>query len=298
MSYFSRLIQHTGITFPSSGQPEPAVLGEASEAVQALEVEEVREVEPLGETGTLEVPRPADDISQVEQTPVPASQLGPSAVRLEPSALSPEPPFTKPPLGVAELAHKPVSGWDHLAQDTAGDRADLPVVEIEVTELPKSYSEHPASEPPSAEVNVAEAVSDVSVVQMSSPTHEAETGENSLRERRGLRYLKEVREWVAATPAPDEKARDYTPVPTQELLVEQADSSQRRDALPLAFVSAPPATAEPEIQNFSLSIGAIQLTIEETQQPPTFPNPPPSTEQRPASSMSVTSRLRRHYLRF
>jgi hypothetical protein len=109
------------------------------------------------------------------------------------------------------------------------------------------------------------------------------------------RYLKEVRDWVAASPALD----DGTPG-------RQQDAGQPRDHGAVVGLeegrrtlspARPTPSAPLNVEDVSLSIGTISVVIEEPPSSPAVQRPPALAPPSPERAVSEPTRLSRYYLR-
>ena len=103
-------------------------------------------------------------------------------------------------------------------------------------------------------------------------------------------HLKQVRKWVAGS-TPD----------TEEIESHEGRLIQGKKEAKPQFIPVIPESeqkAEPDIQDFNLSIGTISLTIEEPQKEIQKKEPPqPAKVETRSSRESSSSRLSRHYIR-
>ncbi len=105
-------------------------------------------------------------------------------------------------------------------------------------------------------------------------------------------YLKDVRAWVAASPAIEESSGPASERDTG-LDVWTTTTAKQRDVFSLEYEAV-----EPQIQDLSLSIGNISIVVEEpgTDAAPPAPAPPP-VERSHQRAESEPTRLSRYYLR-
>jgi hypothetical protein len=110
----------------------------------------------------------------------------------------------------------------------------------------------------------------------------------------------EVREWVAATPAPGEpEGQPQLAVETPRVILREP-ARHRHEAAPARIVPAVPVAdrreaIEPAVQNIELSIGTVQVTVEGPGETPVARAPhaaPPNPHPAP-----TWSRLARRYVR-
>ncbi len=103
-------------------------------------------------------------------------------------------------------------------------------------------------------------------------------------------HLKQVRKWVSgSTPDTEE-------IESQEGRVIQDKKEAKPQFIPV--ISESKQKAEPDIQDFNLSIGTISLTIEEPQKEIQKKEPPqPAKVETRSGRESSSSRLSRHYIR-
>ena len=108
-------------------------------------------------------------------------------------------------------------------------------------------------------------------------------------------YLKEVRAWVAATPAIDEIELEQSNWAEVQHSREALAREQETD---VASFSQRDVTQEPAVQDLNLSIGSISIVIEEPKKDAPAPAPAPQrAEIAPARSASESTNLSRYYLR-
>jgi hypothetical protein len=106
-----------------------------------------------------------------------------------------------------------------------------------------------------------------------------------------LGTLAAVRAWVAVTPAPDEAP----PEPRETAFLQEPPERLGPESGPAVPPESPPRLEAPadasEARNVTLSIGAIEVTVEEAA--PVAPVPPPAPK--PAEADDAAVRLRRHF---
>ena len=116
-------------------------------------------------------------------------------------------------------------------------------------------------------------------------------------------YLKKVREWVAVTPEQYSQSEanmsfDETPKKVDRQSSYSPPYPGEAHIVASAPWVKPYRVKEPEIQNFQLSIGTIEVNVEE---PSAIDYPQPSprriTEQQATQSGISSSRLSRHYIK-
>ena len=266
MPYFSRLMEGIGASFPNEmdGPAGASGLGGVAAMPSEASVLESDEtvIAPAPRLPEREARSPAAEAAVVEQADAPIST-----------------PSGGPALEAGALA-RPLPSIDGLA---AG-----PPTEAAVTAAP-------------GPVQLSESVA-------SAPT--PARGPTETAQERVLRTLALVQQWTAANPAQDTSAMiDGPAVPTTQTRAEPVDGVLDTPGefviRPEARVAAMPSVAsepdrlvasfEPEIVNVSLSIGAIDVTLEA----PESPAPPSRREvARPGpAAPDAASLLRRHYVR-
>lgn len=109
--------------------------------------------------------------------------------------------------------------------------------------------------------------------------------------------FREIREWMAVTPAPEATRQDKPP----ERISSPAKSGRLIEESKIEAIHSPPESQgqriAPEIQRNEISIGSIHLVIEEPPGNFSSQSSLPKTVERPPARKSDSSRLSRHYLR-
>lgn len=114
-------------------------------------------------------------------------------------------------------------------------------------------------------------------------------------------YIEAAREWVSESPIIIEESNDF-PINTQVIQPEKTASPNNLEQIKKAIKEPyiPPlepinqsVSQRPEIQDFLLSIGSINLTIEA---PKTQIQPPPPASEPSRTKNDHSSRISRHYL--
>lgn len=272
MGYLDRLMEDSGITTlparaPDDGGAAPEPLVASPEIVDTVEVGP-----PAGETDA------PPDSSPTERGPGEAHRLAPGApVSGPPSPVtSPEPVQPVPPDLTSPTQTRPVPA--------------SPIGEGPADEVPPSSVDDRSDAAPRAP-------------QTTSPPTEATPAE------RVLRTLAAVRDWTASTPSPDERLAE-TPGVGQEATL-TADRGRDAPAEVVAtppepslrpgpstrFPAPPPAPAsdDADVVNLSVSIGAIELTIDGSQSPE--PVPPGEMAGAAPPVPDAAARMRRHFYR-
>lgn len=318
--YFERLIQQTGIGVQRQSEPQgTSVSGESrsiatqdansAEAAELLEIiEEVRVTTPQSESSapdtaassTAEVtfnPPAVSDMPQSleitiedESISTPAHQITQkteqSTERQAPESTTPRPKIV--------IQEGPISIQTTVNQDMEERQDKQPSLQVsqehpilEVAEV-EVFQEHPIAKTEPDKRVAEEAVSPGMLNQRSRSSHTRHD------------YWQVVQEWVAGTPQVDEgvqevevdRGRDSFE-PSETVIVEELKQSRR-----VPKIEEHLDAARVENQELVLSIGSIQVTVEEpppaVQRPVT---PAPQLTPRPQPSFE-SSRLRRHYIRF
>jgi len=275
-NYFSQLARHTGLRFAGAPSRSKAVA-----PVAPLHVEEVTMTSPpmaVADTATGDEPVAARTTvaekietaqSKVEQ--LPAREIQTIPVSQERTRAEIESPNSFESVSV----EKPIT----LAADNTDVKTDLDVserVEVKTVEVPV-----PAEQSPGEPHATTQESSDV---EFANPVE---------REVLVRQYLREVREWVAASPTPDQS---FSESPT--LAVQKPESvafTVERESIPTI---QPELRDQIDVHDMNLSIGNISIVIEEPSPaaaaviapPPTPPPAQPQTRREPTS-------LSRYYLR-
>jgi len=295
MSYVSSLIEGTGLTFAAAGAvaapppPPDEAAPEAETLLQASTSEPApREVNPLRDTEAVSTGRP-----------LPAAEAAAAAAAAETPPAGAQPASFPPvPDAFAAPALTSTAEREALAMQAGEEPGRQPLASLGDTgvAVPSQLSQPPASSVPVDDtVGAAPAAATSETPLASSPaaTPRREPPLPAGDPRPVFETLAVVRAWVAVTPAPDE-----APLDAGETIVlpERAPEPQARPsaaaprlASPSRF-EAPPDAAE--ARNVTLSIGAIELTVEEPP-PASAVAPPPAPS--PVESEGAAVRLRRHY---
>lgn len=275
-NYFSQLARHTGLRFAGAAQRSNAVA-----PVAPLHVEEVRMVSPAipsadAATGDEPVAARTTVAEKIETVQSKVEQL--RAQEIQTTPVSQEPPRAEiESLNSFESVsvEKPIT----LAADNTDIKTDLDVserVEVKTVEVPVPAEPGPA-EPHATNEESSE-------VEFANPVE---------REVLVRQYLREVREWVAASPMPDQSVSESLSL---------TDQKQESVAFTVERESIPTIQPEPrdqiDVHDMNLSIGNISIVIEEPSPaaaaviapPPTPPPAQPQTRHEPTS-------LSRYYLR-
>ena len=249
MTYLDRLIEDTGISIPSASAISGALPATESAAVESPESIDTIEMGP---------PSPASSA-----LPAVASVIQPGSVQGRPILQEPAVPEV-PAVDVRPLSLPSVP-------------APVPTPALgSQPASPRQPPERDIAFVPAAEG--AEALTPALELPLSPEQRPVEEASSS---QRALRTLAAVREWTSATPEPGEGPSGAQPL-EQAALVAASDSS--REPL-VEVVQAPPMRNtriqssspsfqagrdepasrppdEPEVVNFSVSIGAIEVTVE------------------------------------
>jgi len=279
MPYLSRLIEDSGISIPSAGVSASAPATPGATSVDSLESIETVEISQ-GPSGAPQVPPPAESApGPVIERPIVQEHTASPLPAVDVPDLNPTPSDASATSPV--LRHQPNS--------------PPPVVEQDVVIAPAAEAQAPAGE------------------VLTPPTYQQAAQELPSSERI-LRTLAAVREWTAGTPEPGVRPAGTQPLEQQtfvaatgrsgEPLIEVIQTPPMRDTrAPLPSPSswaerdetAPRPPAEPEVVNLSVSIGAIELTVDA----PAAAEPAPSrpAQEQASPGPDAVARLRRHYYR-
>lgn len=286
--YFSQLIQQSGIVVgrghetPSETAPSPSGIstgpqeGESGNVGDLLQVEDVEVMVPPTEPAP---PHRAPAMEEEDTVSLPE-------VREEPPTLERvvEREIISPSVNEFVIQEGP-------ATDARRDQIDI---QESVSRSQGPQRRHPASDPTIPEGTVVIEQSEIRQPEIEQP--EEKRGEMFSPQT----YWQVVREWVADRPQKNDGgqevdlSRDTTfSEPTETVIVK---APQQPQAAPEMVKTLD--TARVEHQELVLSIGSIQVTVE---QPPMAikPSAPPAPQPQPRTQPSLeSSRLRRHYIRF
>ncbi|OAN36776.1 hypothetical protein [Mycolicibacterium iranicum] len=292
MSYFSRLAEQAGMAATETGygrrRPRPPV------SPTAFEVEEVREHRPPASPAQaphhaepaappLSAPRrpvtPVGTVSSASSAPASARRGAPAHGRAASPAATggrqPPPGSALPPQAVQRPADNAL--W--------GRAAEAPVP--------------PPTSPPRVS-GIEEESAEQSAPRLAhAVTPPSDRPDTDLPGQRTLETVAALRAWAAA--APESVAQSTTVYSTASapsaIHAAVATTGERDWPTSRAELSAGVTyAAAPQAENLSLSIGAIELTVEAPQQP-SAPAPPPSPAGvSDSSGEGVSRQLRRHYV--
>lgn len=292
MSYFSRLIQQTGIalghkTLGFSGL-EPSYGTRSDEGLEPLEAEAVQ-VAPLDERA------PAESFERLDSgnRPIPPDS---TAQPLTPHPSQEIPQLSFPP----NQTIKPTILEQIEIQGVV--EHDLPIDEPVSGEMPQPRE---SSFPPSLEPIEQDRQVEISAQSAASPKHQ----ENPTPQV----YVQMVREWVAQPPRTIEQSSLEYPqieqvreISSEQTVIHQPSAIHELPTTQQRAINAVQRpipieqheyTDSPDIQEFVLSIGSIQLTVETPQPPVQTPPVQPPSPQPARLPRTEGARLSRHYLR-
>ena len=271
--YFSQLARHTGLRFADSRASRTKAIAPA----EPLHVEEVTMVSPAmqnTEVSTSYEPAVQPTIAEKVQTVQPKVEQLP-AREIQTIPISEERPREEIESHFESVVvEKPIA----LAADNTDVKTDFNVperVEVKTVEVPVAVAE-PIPEPPQ--------IREASAVELADPVE---------REVLVRQYLREVREWVAASPMPDESVSESLSLTDEK--PESVAFTVARESIPVA---QPESHEQIDVHDMNLSIGNISIVIEEPKPAaapviaptPSAPPPQPQTRHEPIS-------LSRYYLR-
>ncbi len=274
--YFSQLIKQTGISFPLTGNGiAPAVPAlESSELTGPLEVNKERFVDTqMNQENNVATGKRSEHSAPPLSTTVGEGvrDLTEGNVEVEATTAKQKPPGRPAPAILVEEASS--------STEAAVRFCPLPDFEVQLDEITVSATTKPQGQPshpmpPAASAGAPEQAS-------------GRAGETRLREI----HIEDVRAWLAGGREENteiEVQREKASLRTEGL----ANVPKAREVM---LDSARPLD-EQESHEFQLSIGSINVTVEQPQKSLTVSPQPPRTERRlePASSFS---RLSRHYMR-
>jgi hypothetical protein len=297
MSYFTGLIQQTGIVV---GDPTPEFSGLESpdtnhsrEAVSPLEVEEVQVAPPESRGGIERGDRP-----------IPA--------RATPQSLTPQPSLDMPQPSLPPTQKKePIIA--EQTENQAATEHNIPRVEPGNREIsqPRMLSPDLMGEIRQDRASSPTFIEQVQVGRSAQLITNSETNSEQPEQPTPQAYMQMIREWVSQSPiaielpsmeySPTEQISEIGSQPSESLqppaIHEVLETSQRTATTVQNPIAAARHTDPPDIQEFVLSIGSIQLTVETPQpllQTPSVQSTLPQPVRLPQPD---GARLSRHYLR-
>ncbi len=295
MGYLSRLVRqsglHAGLTAPRSLVVAPVP---AASPAMPLEVDEIRDAPPPGASPFRPLASPSQGpLDATSDPPRRALPDPPRAPRIERDADGVESPSAHRPLDRTPAPTLPVGRVEGVPHEVHATREERPIGRERAEPLPlrarvERVAGHPADPPlaPSGSPSPSPAPPPAAAPRASSAQTFAER-------------LAEVRAWVAAPPPPPAPAEPAEPAePAAEKVWESraeagvhAPAGRPGPSLDVTTLAGAPA----EVNHFTLSIGSIQLTVDEPPRPaPAAPAPAPATR---AAPLPAASRLGSHYLR-
>jgi hypothetical protein len=298
MPYLSRLARQSGLhTGPAAAGPAPIA---PAPSPAPLEVDEERDAPAVSAPGRL-APLPAP---LVEAAPASIAHTSQAEHRLPSEHHSP-PRIERESEVVRETARadgesaSPHAAGQHsrTVLSTLADRVKGAWGEVH------EIHEERAADPVRGESGAVRATVERMAQDAAGPAQAARTEPSpapAAREsvaRTFSERLAEVRAWVAATPAPGELADSVEVWESQDERatgVQGNTVSGRPPPSSAREVDALAAGAPSEVNHFTLSIGSIQLTVDEP------PRPAPAAPAAPsprAAALPAASRLGSHYLR-
>jgi hypothetical protein len=293
MSYFTGLIQQTGIVV---GDPTPGFSGLESpdtnhsrEAVSPLEVEEVQVAPPESRGGIERGDRPIPP----RATPQPLTP--------QPFLDMPQPSFPPTPKKEPIIAEQ--------TENQAATEHNIPRVEPGDREIsqPRMLSPDVIGEIRQDRASSPTLIEQVQVGRSAQPITNSEQPEQTTPQA----YMQMIREWVSQSPiaielpsmeySPTEQISEIGSQPSESLqppaIHEILETSQRTATTVQPPIAAARHIDSPDIQEFVLSIGSIQLTVETPQPLLQTPSVQSTLPQPVRLPQPQGARLSRHYLR-
>lgn len=291
--YFHRLSQQTGLHIGSggdlkSGSRRPSFTGSKQVGeITPLHVEETRVIKPQqlpwierrARVENITESAPAEFEGQIEgETPIPGA----------------DETKTADPAGKA---------GEHRPEQERGGMKDRAPVDRAIEET-FTKSERVESELPDKEEIPRLDDSSVPSVTIKQPTFKGgKDPEDRPGDEAGSQpTLMEVREWLAETPV-----AEFEEIESHKNAKETAHTGEIEPSDPVAHsdfsiasrpeIVAYPSSVEPETHDFHISIGAIQLTIEEPPQKIADKEPQRIVKERKDTGQAQSTRLARHYIR-
>jgi hypothetical protein len=291
-SYFSRLIQQTGITVGTEKRSPQLELTGLALDFPAIEQESLRK---FAQVSSEPLPNHQVEVADVVN-PVPASVDRPSN-------------FSTSPSEMASQRSQPA-----VEQDVS--LTDAPLAKVLEVEKPSTLINEngptpPLNRHPGDRRAIQPAVPSESYFRLIAPFPEQQTEPPSqaiVTPHNRQTALQAVRAWVAKPSESLEQAQtphvDSNPPPPEMALTEGPQpipTSMPGQPSPRSphfqETIQPTQVRPPEAQNFVLSIGTIHLTIEQPQQKVQRHQPPPVKPERVVPPSNPSSRLNRHYIR-
>jgi hypothetical protein len=297
MSYFTGLIQQTGIVV---GDPTPGFSGLEShdtnhsrEAVSPLEMEEVQ-IAPTESRGGIER----------GDRPIPA-RATPQPLTPQPSLDMPQPFFPPTPKKEPIIAEQ--------TENQAATEHNIPRVEPGDREIsqPRMLSPDLMGEIRQDRASSPTLIEQVQVGRSAQPITNSEQPITKSEQPTPQAYTQMIREWVSQAPiaielpsmeySPTEQISEIGSQPSESLqppaIHEVLETSQRTATIVQTPIAAARHTDPPDIQEFVLSIGSIQLTVETPQPLLQTPSVQSTLPQPVRLPQPEGARLSRHYLR-
>ncbi len=323
--YFSRLIQQTGITFGPAGNfstdplESPSVRSKELNGTSPVHVEDEKMVGPITES--------TGKVHENVREGFKYSVLHTENENIKLLHIGEKRPFEPQTEQSAREVHGEVNeGVKHSVLHNESDRTQNLTVKryeskpseeaielrLEGGKLEQSYEGNelfmPKKLPTSHEINHGKSRKNEGIVESMNKEsrneppskHNAESDNQPAREQTWRTTFEEIREWVAETPVEGiegihnrntvkiiDVEREAPPLPDQGLT---SAASQPRPI-------EPRQRKEPEVQDFHLSIGTINLTIEEPQKEIQRSEPLQTRRSRESIKENNSSSLDRHYIR-
>ncbi len=291
MAYLSNLLRSSGLHYRSaaysSGAPSPAERGTAQAALEGEKVPIATRSSPIVHDA-VSVPKFAAATAQPIEPEPRQAESGASSTHAQ-STIHPEPPLAEKSWPAEhQLPDEPLAGVERLQVETV--RADVK----EAKRKPVKDQESQRESPP----------------RSASPVRVFETASENPGIQKPVRqsvYLADVRRWLAEAQMvtsqtarePDTPEKEITDAPQSGAWSgpdpQSRHSIEARESKVETEQAISNNAAEPSVENVTLSIGSIQVTVEE---PATPPAASPVARRLVSPEGSDQTRLSRHYLSF
>ena len=296
--YFSQLARHTGLRFPSAA-PATSPLRNAQ---RPLHVEEVTFVSPMATT--LGPDRP-DVVQQQTPEPTQTTQTHTAAPRTPP-AFSEAPSAEVQLSGLQTEPHEstatPIETEDVRPLSTE-HQSPLPGPHIFGLPVDRAKLEHVEARlvPPVSETTspLASSQEDDPPKVPAQPVSDLNPSDPVQREVLVRQYLREVRAWVAAPPTPIPDVPENETIEAHDVTSEwqpERVTTYARDRAPLNTSPQPTQPDHIDVHETSLSIGSINIVIEDPKPNVMTIAPAPTTPPAQPRSQPEPTSLSRYYL--
>ena len=318
--YFERLIQQTGIGVERQSEPQRTPVSVESRSIDTEDANSAEAAERLEIIEEVQVTAPQSESS------APGTAVSSTAeVTVNPGAVSDLPQSFEMTIEDESMStpSRPMNEKTEQNRERSAPESTSPIAEIVIQEGPISIQttvnqemEERQDKQPPLNVSQADSAPEVAEVEVFREHRIAKTepdrqaaeesaspgrlNQQSSSSHTRHDYWQVVREWVAGTSQVDEGVQEVEVGRGQDSLESPATViiNELKQPQRVPEIGEPLDAARVENQELVLSIGSIQVTVEEpppaVQRPVT---PAPQPKPRPQSSFE-SSRLRRHYIRF